>query len=63
MKKIVFLLIAFNILINITACSGYKPIFSSSNLDLEIVDYSINTEPLFYCIPNTLTSKFFRYLP
>ena len=57
MKKIVFLLIVFNILINITACSGYKPIFSSSNLDLEIVDYSIRGDKK---IGNKIYSKLYN---
>ena len=42
MKKISYLLISLILLINISACSGYKPIFSSSNLEFEIADYSIS---------------------
>ena len=42
MKKIFYLLISFIILINIGACAEYKPIFSSSNLEFEISDYSIS---------------------
>ena len=44
MKKIIYLLIPFILLIYINACSGYKPIFGSSNISnikFEIVDYSI----------------------
>ena len=41
MKKITYLIISLNLLIFINACSGYKPIFSSSNLQFEIVDHSI----------------------
>ena len=41
MKKISCLLISLIILINIGACTGYKPIFSSSNLGFKIADYSI----------------------
>ena len=41
MKKILYLLISFIILINIGACTGYKPIFSSSNLEFKIAEYSI----------------------
>ena len=41
MKKILYLLISFIILINIGACTGYKPIFGSSNLEFKIADYSI----------------------
>ena len=41
MKKISYLFISLILLINIGACTGYKPIFSSSNLEFKIVDYSI----------------------
>ena len=41
MKKISSLLISFIILINVSSCSGYKPIFGSSNLEFNIADYSI----------------------
>ena len=34
--------ISLILLINIEACAGYKPIFSSSNLEFEIADYSIS---------------------
>ena len=42
MKKIPYLFISFIILINIGACAGYEPIFSSSNLEFKISDYSIS---------------------
>ena len=42
MKKILYLLISFIILINIGACAGYEPIFGSSNLEFKISDYSIS---------------------
>jgi hypothetical protein len=41
MKKISYLLISFILLINASACTGYKPIFTSSNLEFKITDYSI----------------------
>ena len=41
MKKISFFLISLFLLINIGACTGYKPIFGSSNLEFTIADYSI----------------------
>jgi hypothetical protein len=44
MKKIIYLLIPLILLIYINACSGYKPIFGSSNISnvqFEIADYSI----------------------
>ena len=42
MKKISYLLISLIFLINISACTGYKPIFGTSNLEFKIVDYSIS---------------------
>ena len=41
MKKITYLTISFILLIGINACAGYKPIYSTSNLQFEISDYSI----------------------
>tara|TARA_Y100000590_G_scaffold402616_1_gene488516 strand:+ start:1835 stop:2320 length:486 start_codon:yes stop_codon:yes gene_type:complete len=41
MKKINYLLLPLIILIFVTSCSGYKPIFSASKLEFEIVDYDI----------------------
>ena len=41
MKKIIYLTISFTLLIYINACTGYEPIFSTTNLQLEIGDYSI----------------------
>ena len=42
MKKTTFLIISLFLLIYINACAGYKPIFSSSNFEFKIDDYSIN---------------------
>ena len=42
MKKILYFLISFIILITIGACAGYEPIFGSSNLEFKIADYSIS---------------------
>ena len=42
MKKIFYLLISLILLINISACTGYEPIFSSTNLKFKIADYSIS---------------------
>ena len=42
MKKIPYLFISFIILINIGACTGYEPIFGSSNLEFKIAEYSIS---------------------
>ena len=41
MKKITQLTISFILLISINACTGYKPIFKTSNLQFKISDYSI----------------------
>ena len=41
MKKISCFLISLTLLINIGACTGYEPIFSSSNIEFKITDYSI----------------------
>ena len=41
MKKISYLVISFILLTYINACTGYKPIFSSSNVQFEITDYII----------------------
>ena len=42
MKKISYLVVSLIILISISACAGYKPIFGSSNLEFEITDYSLS---------------------
>ena len=42
MKKISYLLISLILLISISACAGYKPIFTSTNLKFKITDYSIS---------------------
>ena len=41
MKKISYLFISLILLINIGACTGYEPIFSTSNLEFKIEGYSI----------------------
>ena len=41
MKKITYFIILFILLIYIGACAGYKPIYSSSNLQFEIATYAI----------------------
>ena len=42
MKKITYLIISIIFLNFLSACAGYKPIFST-NLNVEIADYSITT--------------------
>ena len=41
MKRKNYFIISLFLLININACTGYKPIFGSTNIQLEIVDHSI----------------------
>ena len=41
MKKIVYPIFLFILLIFISGCAGYEPIFGSTNLQFEIADYSI----------------------
>ena len=41
MKKVTYLTISLILLIGINACAGYKPIFSTLNLQFKISDYSI----------------------
>ena len=41
MKKIYYILISLIFLANISACTGYKPIFGSTNLEFKITDYEI----------------------
>ena len=58
MKKISYLLISLIFLINISACTGYKPIFGSSNLEFKIVDYSISGDKK---LGNQIYSKLYNY--
>ena len=44
MKKISYLLISFILLIKISSCTGYQPIFGKTNLEFKIADYSISGE-------------------
>jgi len=57
MKKISFIIISITLLINITACSGYKPIFGSSNTEFTIAEYSIIGDKK---IGNQIYSKLFN---
>ena len=41
MRKIYLFIISLALLVNINACSGYKPIFSTTNLNYKITDYTI----------------------
>ena len=44
MKKITFLIISIILFIYINACTGYKPIYSSSNFNFKIEDHSLKGE-------------------
>jgi len=44
MKKISYFLIPLLIVISISSCAGYKPIFSTTDIKFRIADYSINGE-------------------
>ena len=46
MKKITYLTFSFILLIFINGCAGYKPIFSSTNLQFKIADYSIEGDKI-----------------
>ena len=41
MKKIIYPIFSFILLLVINGCAGYEPIFGSTNLQFEIADYSI----------------------
>ena len=57
MKKISSVLISLIILTNIIACAGYKPIFSSSNIEFVIEDYSIKADKK---LGNKIYSKLYK---
>mgnify|MGYP001224527996 FL=1 len=42
MKKISILLVSLILLVKVNGCTGYKPIFGSTNLEFIIADYSIS---------------------
>ena len=41
MKKVIYPIFSFILLLVINGCAGYEPIFGSTNLQFEIADYSI----------------------
>tara|TARA_Y100000590_G_C15445432_1_gene910574 strand:+ start:50 stop:535 length:486 start_codon:yes stop_codon:yes gene_type:complete len=41
MKKINYIIFSILVLLWVSGCAGYKPIFSTKNLQFEITDYSI----------------------
>ena len=44
MKKIIYLIPSLILIVILSECAGYKPIFGSSNLNFIISDYSIEGE-------------------
>ena len=56
MKRIFYLTFSLILLINIVACTGYKPIFSSTNIQFEIADHSIEGDKI---LGNKIYSKLY----
>ena len=56
MKKIVYPIFSFILLIFIGGCAGYEPIFGSTNLQFEIADYSIKGNKI---LGNKMYSKLY----
>ena len=56
MKKITYLTFFFILLIFINGCAGYKPIFSSTNLQFKVVNYSIEGDKI---LGNKIYSKLY----
>ena len=57
MKKITYPILSFIILLFINGCSGYEPIFSSTNLQFKIADYSIEGNKI---LGNKIYSKLYN---
>ena len=56
MKKIAYPILSFILLLFINGCSGYEPIFGSTNLQFEIADYSIEGNKI---LGNKIYSKLY----
>ena len=57
MKKIAYPIFSLILLIFINGCAGYEPIFGSTNLQFEIVDYSIKGNKI---LGNKIYSKLYK---
>ena len=57
MRKIIYPILPILLIILISACAGYKPIFGSTNLNFEISDYSIKGEKI---LANRIYSKLYN---
>ena len=47
MKKVIYPIFSFILLLFINGCAGYEPIFGSTNLQFKIADYSIEGNKIF----------------
>lgn len=56
MKKVIYPIFSFILLLFINGCAGYEPIFGSTNLQFEIADYSINGNKI---LGNKIYSKLY----
>ena len=56
MKKVIYPIFSFILLLVINGCAGYEPIFGSSNLQFEIADYSIEGNKI---LGNKIYSKLY----
>ena len=56
MKKVIYPIFSFILLLFINGCAGYEPIFGSTNLQIEIADYSIEGNKI---LGNKIYSKLY----
>jgi len=56
MKKVIYPIFSFILLLVINGCAGYEPIFGSTNLQFEIADYSIGGNKI---LGNKIYSKLY----
>tara|TARA_B100001146_G_scaffold87600_1_gene77708 strand:+ start:39 stop:524 length:486 start_codon:yes stop_codon:yes gene_type:complete len=56
MKKVIYPIFSFILLLFINGCAGYEPIFGSTNLQFEIADYSIEGNKI---LGNKIYSKLY----
>ena len=56
MKKVIYPIFSFILMLFINGCAGYEPIFGSTNLQFEIADYSIKDNKI---LGNKIYSKLY----
>jgi len=56
MKKVIYPIFSFILLLVVNGCAGYEPIFGSTNLQFEIADYSIEGNKI---LGNKIYSKLY----